>query len=58
MTTNEDAAHNKALIETRRLRIVRDESHRIFLEDSAAHDRAYTAFYVDELALLEEGYDA
>ena len=57
MTTNERAAHDKAFAATAQLRATREQSHRIYLEDSAAYDRTYTAFYTDELALLEEGYD-
>lgn len=53
MTPNELTAHTKAWTATIAYRAKRDESFRRHYEDSVAYDHAYTAFYVDELALLE-----
>jgi hypothetical protein len=53
MTNNELTAHDKAFAATADLRAKRDESFRLHYVDSVAYDRTYTAFYVDELALLE-----
>jgi hypothetical protein len=53
MTPNELAAHNKAWTATIARRAKRDESIRLHHEDSVAYERAYTAFYTHELALLE-----
>lgn len=53
MTNNELAAYNKAWTATIALRAKRDESIRRQYEDSVAYERAYTEFYIHELALLE-----
>lgn len=58
MTNNELAAHNKAWTATIAHRAKRDESYRRHCEDSRVYDHAYTAFYIDELALLEIDDDA